>query len=98
MKTIVIHIPDPLKTKLDVLRTQGYTINGYVCAVLGRALADRPTRHGHVTLTYRKPGGAWRRRTVPTGQVTRTILKLEDQGAEVVTRETEEGGAHGTTR
>jgi hypothetical protein len=84
MKTIVINIPDPLKAKLDILRTQGYTINGYVCAVLARELAAKPTRTGRVTLTYRRPGGSWKRRTVPAGQVTRAILKLEDQGAEIV--------------
>ncbi len=42
-------------------------------------------RHTQETLTYRKPGGTWLRRTVPLSQVTRTILKLEDQGAEIVT-------------
>lgn len=44
MKTIVIPIPDPLKAKLDALRIQGYTINGYVRAVLERELADKPKR------------------------------------------------------
>ena len=43
MKTIVISLPDPLKAKLDALRTQGYTLNGYVRAVLERELADMPT-------------------------------------------------------
>ncbi len=40
MKTIVIPISDPLKAKLDALRSKGYTQNGYVRAVLERALAD----------------------------------------------------------
>ncbi|MEQ1845374.1 MAG: hypothetical protein ABL983_07330 [Nitrospira sp.] len=43
MKTIVISLPDPLKAKLDALRAQGYTLNGYVRAVLERELADTPT-------------------------------------------------------
>lgn len=42
MKTIVISLPDPLKAKLDALRVQGYTLNGYVRAVLERELADTP--------------------------------------------------------
>ncbi len=43
MKTIVISLPDPLKAKLDALRAQGYTLNGYVRAVLERELAATPT-------------------------------------------------------
>ncbi|HSL02612.1 MAG TPA: hypothetical protein VK901_03620 [Nitrospiraceae bacterium] len=42
MKTIVISIPDETKARLDALRTQGYTLNGYVRAVLERELADKP--------------------------------------------------------
>jgi hypothetical protein len=34
----VIQIPDPLKEKLDALRTKGYSLNGYVRATLARAL------------------------------------------------------------
>ncbi len=85
MKSILLTVPDPLKAKLDALRAEGYSLNGYINAVLARELAKQPTRTGTVILTYRKPGGPWRRRTVPVGQVTRTILKLEDQGAEIVT-------------
>lgn len=42
MKTIVIRIPDEVKLKLDGLRTQGYTLNGYVRAILERELRDQP--------------------------------------------------------
>lgn len=41
MKTIVVPIPDALKAKLDELRAQGYTINGYVRAMLERELAHQ---------------------------------------------------------
>ncbi|MDP3089644.1 MAG: hypothetical protein Q8N04_03130 [Nitrospira sp.] len=44
MKSILITIPDSIKAKLDQLRTQGYTLNGYVRAVLERELADKPMR------------------------------------------------------
>ena len=42
MKAIVIPIPESLKAKLDALRREGYTINGYVRALLERELADKP--------------------------------------------------------
>ncbi len=42
MKTIVIRIPDEVKVKLDGLRTQGYTLNGYVRAILERELMGSP--------------------------------------------------------
>ena len=40
MKTIVVPVPDALKAKLDAKRQEGFTINGYVRAVLARALAE----------------------------------------------------------
>lgn len=40
MKTIVVPLPDDLKRKLDMKRAEGYTLNGYVRAVLAAALAD----------------------------------------------------------
>ena len=48
MKTIVVPLPDALKEKLDVKRAEGYTINGFVRAVLERELADtpKPSRKG----------------------------------------------------
>jgi hypothetical protein len=84
MKAIVISVPDDMKAKLDALRTQGYTLNGYIRGVLTQALADRPPApHAPVTIRYRKPHGAWRQRTVPARRLEETILQLEDQGAEI---------------
>lgn len=40
MKMIVVPLPDELKAKLDTKRAEGYSLNGYVRAVLTRALAD----------------------------------------------------------
>lgn len=82
MKTIVVPVPDSLKQKLDYMRTRGYSINQYVRQVLTAALRTVPS--GPVVLRYRKPGGLWRTRTVPERHLTRTILKLEDEGAEIL--------------
>lgn len=35
---VLIQIPATLKAQLDALRTQGYTINGYIRSVLEREL------------------------------------------------------------
>lgn len=43
MKSILLHVPDPVKAKLDALRAEGYSLNGYINAVLARELADKPT-------------------------------------------------------
>ena len=40
MKTIVVPVPDDTKRKLDVMRTKGYTITGYVRQALAQALAN----------------------------------------------------------
>lgn len=40
MKKILILLPDPLKAKLDAVRNRGYTINGFVRALLERELAS----------------------------------------------------------
>ena len=40
MKKIVIPLDPALKAKLDTKRAEGYTLNGYVRAVLAAALAD----------------------------------------------------------
>ncbi len=42
MERLLIQIPAPLKAKLDALRTQGYTISGFIRAVLERELAEVP--------------------------------------------------------
>ena len=38
MKRIVISLPDELKEKLDVVRTHGYSVAGFVRALLEKAL------------------------------------------------------------
>jgi hypothetical protein len=43
MKGILLKVPAPLKEKLDRKRAEGYTLNGFINAVLARALADPPT-------------------------------------------------------
>ena len=39
-KKILVPVSDEIKSKLDVKRAEGYTINGYVRKVLAEALAD----------------------------------------------------------
>lgn len=43
MKDILLTVPDALKVKLDQKRAEGYTLKGYINAVLERELADAPT-------------------------------------------------------
>ena len=38
MVKLLVHLPKPLKAKLDALRTQGYTASGYIRALLEREL------------------------------------------------------------
>jgi len=47
MVKLLVHLPKPLKAKLDSLRTQGYTASGYIRALLERELNEKegPT-HG----------------------------------------------------
>jgi hypothetical protein len=40
MKTIVVPLPDETKAKLDVMRTKGFTIAGFVRQALAEALRD----------------------------------------------------------
>jgi len=40
MVKLLVHLPKPLKAKLDSLRTQGYTASGYIRALLEREFAD----------------------------------------------------------
>ncbi len=42
MTRILIQVPVPLKRKIDALRGQGYTVAGYVRAVLERELNNVP--------------------------------------------------------
>ena len=54
MTKLLVHLPVPLKAKLDALRTQGYTASGYIRALLERELAqDSPTKGGHHDGTQR---------------------------------------------
>lgn len=41
MKAIILHLPDPLKAKLNGLRAQGYSMNGFIRALLERELAGK---------------------------------------------------------
>ena len=43
MATVLIKVPVPIKRKLKALRTQGYTVSGYVRAVLERELSKTTT-------------------------------------------------------
>ena len=38
MVRMLIQVPEPLKAKLDALRTQGYTVSGYIRSLLEREL------------------------------------------------------------
>ena len=38
MKRILVALPQPLKRKLDALRSQGYTASGFIRAVLEKEL------------------------------------------------------------
>ena len=45
MIKVLIHLPTPLKAKLDALREQGYTASGYIRALLEREL-NQPNKKG----------------------------------------------------
>ena len=45
MIKMLIHVPAPLKAKLDALREQGYTASGYIRALLEREL-NHPKKKG----------------------------------------------------
>ena len=47
MVKMLIHVPAPLKRKLDASRSQGYTASGYIRALLERELNHKEdTHHG----------------------------------------------------
>ncbi|MGD9851726.1 MAG: hypothetical protein AB7T38_10690 [Nitrospirales bacterium] len=46
MVKLLIHLPKPLKTKLDGLRSQGYTASGYIRALLERELNCPQSKKG----------------------------------------------------
>ena len=43
MERVLIQLPADLKAKLDALRAQGYTVSGYI-----RALLERELNHPHM--------------------------------------------------
>ncbi len=46
MVKLLVHLPKPLKAKLDGLRKQGYTASGYIRALLERELAHMTNTKG----------------------------------------------------
>ncbi len=47
MTRILVQVPRPLKAKLDALRVQGFSVAGYIRALLERELGDKePHPHG----------------------------------------------------
>lgn len=44
MKDILLRVPDQIKAKLDLKRAEGYSMNGFLNAVLARELAETPTK------------------------------------------------------
>ena len=46
MIKLLIHLPAPLKGKLDALREQGYTASGYIRALLERKLNQPHIKKG----------------------------------------------------
>ena len=50
MIKMLIHVPAPLKAKLDALRSQGYTASGYIRALLEKELnKEEEPHHGRQT-------------------------------------------------
>ena len=52
MYRLLLHLPLPLKRKLDTLRREGYTASGYIRALLERELKE--------TQVARKRDAAWK--------------------------------------
>jgi len=48
MVKMLVHLPKPLKAKLDSLRSQGYTSSGYIRALLEREFAHMKNTKGEV--------------------------------------------------
>ncbi len=40
MVKLLIQVPEPVKAKLDAMRSQGYTASGFIRALLERELKD----------------------------------------------------------
>ena len=45
MVKLLIQVPQPIKAKLDAMRAQGYTVSGYIRALLERELKSAPSDH-----------------------------------------------------
>ena len=45
MTKLLVSMPESLKAKLDVLRTQGYTASGFIRAVLEREFNQASKQH-----------------------------------------------------
>ncbi len=52
MVRMIISLPEPLKGKLDALRTQGYTASGFIRALLERELADKHPETQSLEVTH----------------------------------------------
>jgi mannitol/fructose-specific phosphotransferase system IIA component len=46
MERVLIQLPTELKSKLDTLRSQGYTASGYIRALLERELKNSTLQKG----------------------------------------------------
>jgi hypothetical protein len=44
IKSILLRVPDKLKQRLDAVRAEGYTLNGYIVHMLKRELKSRSHR------------------------------------------------------
>ena len=53
MVRLLIQVPEPLKAKLDALRSEGYTTSGYIRSLLEREF-NQPTQKA------RKESDPWR--------------------------------------
>ena len=51
MKRILVALPEPLKRKLDALRSQGYTASGFIRAVLERGIKPTPGQASERTVS-----------------------------------------------
>ncbi len=53
MYRLLLHLPLPIKGKLDALRREGYTASGFIRALLEREL-ETHTHHGQRAVTNGK--------------------------------------------
>lgn len=51
MTTILIHLPEELKAKLDAKRSEGYTLSGFVRTVLEKELRGPTGQKGARSVT-----------------------------------------------